>query len=821
MAEAERAMEFKMHVESNRTNTAVDIGQRMGENEIGESMALKEFNACTVDANLEPYMGMEFESEEAAFSFYNEYARCVGFGVRKRSTRYSKRDNRLIATQYVCFKEGFKQQRETVKNPRPIIREGCPATIKVKKADSKKWVVHFVEKDHNHALLSPTDVHNLRSHRKKLDFETCVVSDKLDESSALITFEGDANVEPSVGMEFESLGTVYSFYNAYARHMGFGIRKTSTRYSKRDRSLIAIRFVCSIEGFKQSNGKVENTRIITTECKAMISVKKTNSGKWFIHAVEKDHNHELCPNKVHCFRSHRKLQKNAKCSNNTSHASGLRLKKLTPVSGKQSNTKITNSEFANDAGKNRIEQMWPLTFPRGDIKALIDYFKHMQAENASFFYAIEIDEEEHIRNIFWADSKSRMASNYFSDVVTFDTMYLEKKYHVPFAPFVGVNHHGQSVLLGCALLADKTISSFIWIFQTWVASMNGRYPISVITEHDRTIQAAVAEVFPETHHRLCMFHIQRNITKRWGHVCKEHWNFKAEFDKCVYQTETVDEFETRWGLLLDTFNLREDEWLKILYEDRQQWVPVYLKGKFFAGLSTSQGSEGINSFFDGYVNAESTLKEFLEQYDTALQSRYDKESLADFEMMQTKPNLRTTTPFEKQAANVYTAEIFKVFQVEICEAIGYYERKIKENDTVITYMVAKFGEEKTYTVTLNAPEMRVACSCCMFEFVGILCRHALRVLSARGVLLIPPHYILKRWTKDAKSRLGLNEHAVRAQRDYSQSMILRYNDLCQLSVKLAEEGALSIESYNVALHAFQEALEKIVSANNSYGACTS
>lgn len=36
----------------------------------------------------------------------------------------------------------------------------------------------------------------------------------------------------------------------------------------------------------------------------------------------------------------------------------------------------------------------------------------------------------------------------FGDVVTFDTTYLPNKYGMPFARFVGVNHHGQSILLG-------------------------------------------------------------------------------------------------------------------------------------------------------------------------------------------------------------------------------------------------------------------------------------------------------------------------------------------------------------------------------------
>lgn len=44
---------------------------------------------------------------------------------------------------------------------------------------------------------------------------------------------------------------------------------------------------------------------------------------------------------------------------------------------------------------------------------------------------------------------------FFGDIVTFDSTYLTILYNMPFAPFVGVNHHGQSVLLVCGLPADE------------------------------------------------------------------------------------------------------------------------------------------------------------------------------------------------------------------------------------------------------------------------------------------------------------------------------------------------------------------------------
>ena len=81
------------------------------------------------------------------------------------------------------------------------------------------------------------------------------------------------------------------------------------------------------------------------------------------------------------------------------------------------------------------------------------------------FFSIDLDEEDRLKNVFWADARSRAAYKYFGDVITFDTTYLTNKYDMPFAPFVGVNHHGQSILLGCGLISREDTETFTWLFE--------------------------------------------------------------------------------------------------------------------------------------------------------------------------------------------------------------------------------------------------------------------------------------------------------------------------------------------------------------------
>ncbi|XP_024933083.3 protein FAR1-RELATED SEQUENCE 5 isoform X1 [Ziziphus jujuba] len=106
---------------------------------------------------IEPYVGMEFDSEDDARKFYVEYARRLGFVVRIMQRRRSGIDGRTLARRLGCNKQGFSPNQKgpigPEKKPRPSAREGCNATILVKMEKSGKWVVTRFVKDHNHPLV--------------------------------------------------------------------------------------------------------------------------------------------------------------------------------------------------------------------------------------------------------------------------------------------------------------------------------------------------------------------------------------------------------------------------------------------------------------------------------------------------------------------------------------------------------------------------------------------------------------------------------------------------------------------------------------------
>jgi len=59
-------------------------------------------------ANSGPQLGMKFESETAAYEFYNDYSKRIGFGICQEYGNKSRIDGVLTSRRFTCFKEGTR-----------------------------------------------------------------------------------------------------------------------------------------------------------------------------------------------------------------------------------------------------------------------------------------------------------------------------------------------------------------------------------------------------------------------------------------------------------------------------------------------------------------------------------------------------------------------------------------------------------------------------------------------------------------------------------------------------------------------------------------
>ncbi|KAL8263625.1 hypothetical protein R6Q59_021755 [Mikania micrantha] len=622
--------------------------------------------------------------------------------------------------------------------------------------------------------------------------------DRLDEFSngpdaaGISTLQNkNSETDPHVGLEFAYVDAAKSFYNEYAKRSGFTTLVNQNIGPTPEAIIAKFDFLCAAS----SDG-----------CNAVFRIESKGQNSWVVTKFIKEHNHALTNTRK--MTSHHRQKR---------HLSSASKFESYPIAGggvpngvmhlsRSASMESNHGTHISDSVTNSVRHATIKRSLGRDAQNLLDYFRKMQAENPGFYYAIQLDDDNRMANVFWADARSRTAYSHFGDTVTLNTMYKAKQYKVPFAPFTGVNHHGQTILFGCALLLDESECTFTWIFKTFLAAMNDRAPVSIITDPEKSIQTAVSHVFPGSRHCFNKWDLLREGHKRLAYVCHMHPNFQVELYNCINSTDTVDEFETTWDFILDRYDLRRNDWLQLLYTMRQQWVPAYFRDTFFAGNILNQGFE--SSFFDGYLNEHTTVPLFFRQYERALENSFEKEIEADFDTMSATPVLRTPSPMEKQAANLYTRTIFSKFQEELVETFVYTANRIDGDGTVSTFRVAKFeDDQKSYIVSLNAGELRANCSCQMFEYSGILCRHILTVFTVTNILTLPSHYILKRWTKNAKCNISSELYV-----NGPESLNIRYNQLIREAIKFAEEGAVAPDTFTVAMTALREGVKNVSAA---------
>ncbi|XP_044946306.1 protein FAR1-RELATED SEQUENCE 4-like [Hordeum vulgare subsp. vulgare] len=265
-------------------------------------------------------------------------------------------------------------------------------------------------------------------------------------------------------MTFDTENEVREYYIKYAKAKGFGVTRRIS-HSDDNGQVKYLTLCCSRYGKTQSNSRnmLKPNPTAGIGCEAKIYVTRGPDGKLHLSKAILDHNHALSPHKSRLFRCNKKLNFHVKRRLELNDRAGIRVNKnfnsfVVAADGHE------NLTFDEKTCRNFLEITRRLKLGSGDAEAVRDYFIKMQSDNPNFFSVMDVDDESRLRNAFWADARSRAVYESFHDVITFDTTYLVNKYDMPFACFVGVNHHGQSVLLGCALLSNEDTPTFVWLF---------------------------------------------------------------------------------------------------------------------------------------------------------------------------------------------------------------------------------------------------------------------------------------------------------------------------------------------------------------------
>ncbi|KAG0544599.1 hypothetical protein BDA96_02G289700 [Sorghum bicolor] len=203
-------------------------------------------------------------------------------------------------------------------------------------------------------------------------------------------------------------------------------------------------------------------------------------------------------------------------------------------------------------------------------------------------------------------------------------------------------------------------------------------------------------------------------------------------------------------------------------------------------MVSTQRSESMNNELKGYISVKYDILTFFEHFERLVADKRYEEVKCDFRATQSTPKLKSDLRILRHAARIYTPAIFKVFEEQVMQTLNCDLFYCGDSNAEKEYKIKVYGKE--HVVKFSASEVMVKCSCKKFEFVGILCCHALKILDINNIKKIPEQYILNRWTADAKVvHIKSNSET---HEDPKTKLSKRRKELCRMYIYLANRAAV-------------------------------
>ncbi|GBC03827.1 hypothetical protein RclHR1_05350001 [Rhizophagus clarus] len=184
-----------------------------------------------------------------------------------------------------------------------------------------------------------------------------------------------------------------------------------------------------------------------------------------------------------------------------------------------------------------------------------------------------VGDDFHLGSVLWMSPQQVQLWTRFHDIVITDDTYKTNRYDMALSLFMIIDNHNRTRVIAQALIEDETDSTFQWILDCILRATNFLFPRVIFTDGDLAMAAAIKAKLPNTHHCICLFHINQNFIK---HSC-------------------VEDFERRWQRLISNYPAAKSYLQNKLYPIRFSWAYCYTQTRFTAGTTTTQRAESENN----------------------------------------------------------------------------------------------------------------------------------------------------------------------------------------------------------------------------------
>ena len=129
-------------------------------------------------------------------------------------------------------------------------------------------------------------------------------------------------------------------------------------------------------------------------------------------------------------------------------------------------------------------------------------------------------------------------------MVAFDATYKKNKCNCQFIVFSGVNHHNKTIIFASDVVSNEVEGICVWLLEQFLGAMKDKKSIYIITDDDTTMRNTIKRVFPNSYHRLCVWHCYEMQCR----TLVIHISYRVSENAClvILRSRNLKNFGKRW-----------------------------------------------------------------------------------------------------------------------------------------------------------------------------------------------------------------------------------------------------------------------------------
>lgn len=248
------------------------------------------------------------------------------------------------------------------------------------------------------------------------------------------------------------------------------------------------------------------------------------TGEWRVKYTEEYHNHEASDGASnHPANRTKTLNVNEKAE----EVIRTLISRMTKVSTIRATMKkewgviLTKRDIYNLRARIRNEQL-------GGLSAI--QWLARELEEREFFVRMDTDEDNRVTRLFFAHPDSIKVWQKAPDVVLMDATYKTNRFGQPCVNICGSLGNNMTPQLAIGFLSGEDEVDYTWVLEAMkelIIQEDIDAPKLFITDREEALMNTLDNVFPDSDHILCHWHINMNVVAN----CKKHFEYQEDFEE--------------------------------------------------------------------------------------------------------------------------------------------------------------------------------------------------------------------------------------------------------------------------------------------------